>query len=216
MLVKTASLNLDFPVSYLLEGSGPGLLVLHGYSDLAIAACKRLLGSTAVAGRTVFAPNAVFPCPVRVGERFRAGYAWYYRNSDTGEFMVQPEYGAEALLKLMAQLGLAEREWTVLGFSQGGFFAPYLMRAGLRARRLIAVGSGFRVDAFRGLPELSVLALHGDADDIVPMEAARKSFDEISALGYGREFHVMPGVGHRVDDAGRAKIREWLLPEGGA
>ena len=211
--MQRTSLNLEIPISYSLEGEGTPVLLLHGYSDIASAARKRLLGLGPAPGFQVLAPNAPFPCPSWRNEKFREAYAWYFRDSETGEHLMRPEVSARALVKLVGELGLAEKTWIVLGFSQGGFFAPHVVREGLRARALITAGSGFRPEAYQGLPSLRVRSVHGEDDDLVPIEAARASFEKIKALGYGEIFHPMPGVKHGLDDAGRAVVRGWLLEE---
>jgi predicted esterase len=81
---------------------------------------------------------------------------------------------------------------------------------GLRTRAIITAGSGFRAEAYEGLPPLKIFSVHGVDDDLVPIEAARASFEKVREMGYGEEFYPMPGVKHGLDDAGRAVVRGWL------
>jgi predicted esterase len=185
-------------------------LVLHGYSDSSAAARKRLLGADPVAGVTVLSPNGLFPAPAQKDGRFKEAYAWYFYDVSSGRAMISPELAASALLGLIKQIGLDRLAWTVLGFSQGGFFAPFLARAGLRMEAIVGVGAAYRAEAYQGLPPLAVYALHGELDAIVPFADARESFRAIQAMGYGKRFCALPGVAHSLDDAGRALARAIL------
>ncbi len=213
---ETLDLEIRVPVSYCLEKneqSNRALLVLHGFSDNGRAARKRLLGMDSVPGFSVFVPNGIYPSPVKVGDEYKEAYAWYFRDPRTGTQLVAPETAADSLWRLIERLKLSKKLWTILGFSQGGFFAPYLVRHGLNAKTIIAVGSAYRPEAYEGLSPVKVHAIHGEQDEDVPFEVARKSFDGIYDKGYGDSFTALPGVGHRLDDSGRAIIRRLLAEE---
>jgi phospholipase/carboxylesterase len=216
MQTSVSELSVRLPVSYELDAQAEaerGVLVLHGYADHARSARRRLLGRDPLPGFTVLAPNALFPAPVPKLDEFREAYAWYFRDPKSGSIMISPDLAAEALARLLAELGLAGLDWILLGFSQGGFFAPHLVRAGVRARTIISVGAAYRRDAYEGLPPLRVHAIHGTSDEIVTPERARSSFEEIRGLGYGATFHALEGVGHTLDDAGRALVRRLIAEE---
>ena len=208
----TAHLEISVPVQYYWEPSegNRGLLVLHGYSDHSRSVRKRLLGLEPVQGYSVLSPNAVFPAPAKKGDEFKAAYSWYFRDPKTGEQMIPPEFAAKALLKLLHKLGTQHLEWTILGFSQGGFFAPFLVREGLNAKKIIAVGAGYRPEYYQDLPPVDVYALHGDRDEDVPYALAKGSFEGIQKMGYGKEFRTMSGVKHTANEEGRQWIRSIL------
>lgn len=211
-----AHLNVELPVTYSLEaceGSKRGVLLLHGYADHARAARKRLLGLEPLAGFTVFAPNAVFPCPVWQEDRFKEAYSWYFRDFDSGAQMIPPDLSARSLIEFIEKLGLSSLQWTILAFSQGGFFAPFLIRAGLNAKTIVAVGAAYRPEIYEGLSSCQVHGIHGEMDRDVPFERAKSSFEAIKEMGYGAEFHGLPGVGHTLNDSGRAIVRRILTQE---
>lgn len=216
MKLETTQIDLQLPASYLFEEckkSEKGLLVLHGFTDHAKAVRKRLLGTDPVPGFSVLTPNGLFPCPHKSGNAFKEAYAWYFRDPLSGNQMISPEFAAESLLKLISQLGLSHLQWTLLGFSQGGFFAPFLVRAGLPANKIISVGAAYRPEAYEGLKSVEVHALHGEKDVIVPFETAKVSFKVLQEMGYGRHFYSLPNVGHTVDCLGRDQIRTLLAQD---
>jgi predicted esterase len=151
---------------------------------------------------------------VRAGDAYKEAYSWYFRDPKSGLQMISPEFAAAALKDLVGKLGLLEIEWIILGFSQGGFFAPFLKRAGLNVRAIVAVGAGFRREAYEGLAPVRVRALHGAADEVVPLEHARTGFEAIREMGYGVDFKALEGVGHTLNDEGRELVRALIAEEG--
>jgi len=215
---RQTQVTLDVPTTYSLEpceGSAHGLLVLHGFSDHARSTRKRLLGLDPVPGFIVLAPNAVFPSPVRVGDEFKEAYSWYFRDPTSGKQMISPDFAAQALIQLVRDLGLESLTWTTLGFSQGGFFAPYLLRHGLKVGAMIAVGAAYRPEAYEGLPPVRVYGIHGEADREVPLESAESSFRALERDGYGVSFTRFPGLGHTLHAEGRERVRAILESERG-
>ncbi len=210
---QVTQLNLNFPISYFLESaenSKKGLLVLHGFSDRGDAARKRMLGTDTVKGFHVLTPNALFPYPIKANHHYKEAYAWYFRDPNSGLQIIAPELAAECLLKLVEQLQLQSLSWTILGFSQGGFLAPYLVRLGLNANTIISVGASYRRDAYLGLPSIEVHAIHGELDTDVDFTQAKQAFLEIQDLGYGRDFHALSGVAHTLNPEGRELVRKIL------
>jgi predicted esterase len=211
--IKTTHLEVSLSTSYLYDPaqqSERGLLVLHGFSDHATSVKRRLLGSEPVSGFHVFTPNGLFPSPTRREHQFKEGYAWYFRDPVSGNQMISPEFAAQSLNKLIEQVGLGHMEWTLLGFSQGGFFAPFLLEAGLRCKTIIGVGAAYRVQAYERLSNVQVFGIHGEKDTIVPFEQAKESFNSLKEQGLGKNFYSIPDLGHTMNDSGRKIIRDLL------
>lgn len=211
--IQTTQLEVKLSTSYLYEPapqSQQGLLVLHGFSDHAQGVKKRLLGLDPISGFHVFIPNGLFPSPTKRENEFKEGYAWYFRDPVSGKQMIAPEFAAESLLKLINQVGLGHLVWTVIGFSQGGFFAPFLVKAGLDCKKIIGVGAAYRVDAYSGLSDLEVYGVHGEKDTIVPFEYAQSSFGALKAQGLGKKFVAIAELGHTMNESSRKIIRELI------
>ncbi len=192
--------------------------MLHGFMDHAVAAKRRLLGNEPLAGWTVFAPNGLFPAPVHQDDQFIDAYAWYFRDSAWGREMISPELAAKALLTLIGKLNLESVQWTILGFSQGGFFAPHLVEAGLKTTAIVGAGAGYRWPSYEALTlgqtplstPIPVYAIHGEKDSVVDYQAAKKEFAVLQEKGFGKKWISLPGVGHTVDEHGRKEIRRLL------
>ena len=113
---------------------------------------------------------------------------------------------AAALKTTLQTLGLTHRDLALAGFSQGAMTALHL---GLRhpsgcAAVLAfsgAVLAGGGVPA-AGMTSPTVLLVHGEADEVVSVEASRKAERELSQAGYEVEAIYRPDLGHGIDDVG--------------
>jgi phospholipase/carboxylesterase len=144
---------------------------------------------------------------------YHNGFAWFpYRVGDN-----EPEALGRGIAAAEAQLAraiavLSERRPTrgravVMGFSQGGMLSFALA---LRHPELVALSlpmSGFLpeplwpADKPKGKRFPRIAAVHGDADEIVPIEPARRLVAELERLGYPASLREYPGVGHSVTPA---------------
>ena len=208
------AIPLHLTTRYLIEVSPQaktGLLVLHGYSDKATSVRKRLLGTGPVQHVTVLTPNGLFPSPVRHAEGFKEAYSWYFRDPQTHLEMISPEVAVQGLFTLIEKTKLQHLQWIILGFSQCGFLAPHLIRAGLPTRAVIVVGAKARQEIYQEISaEIPIYGIHGEQDTIIPYAEAKASFEALSPRHSSVIFEGLPGVAHTLDDAGRSTVRNWI------
>ena len=124
--------------------------------------------------------------------------------------MISPTLAAQFLVKLVHTIGLSSLQWTILGFSQGGFFAPHLIQQGLKANTIIGVGAAYRLEDYQGLEKVKLFALHGDQDQDVTYQSGKDSFQKMKEAGIGQEFFSLEGVGHTLNEGGRKIVRDIL------
>jgi phospholipase/carboxylesterase len=106
----------------------------------------------------------------------------------------------------LASHGLGDDALALVGFSQGTMMA---LHVGLRRARPPAgiVGYSGMLAGAEHLPgQLSsrppVLLVHGDADEVIPVEAMMQASQSLAALEVPVEWHVRPGLGHGIDPEG--------------
>jgi phospholipase/carboxylesterase len=99
----------------------------------------------------------------------------------------------------------------LVGFSQGTMMA---LHVGLRrAERLAAVvgysgmlvlPNGAGPDAVKGeiRARPPILLVHGDRDDLIPVQALAMSVHSLGALEIPVEWHMSAGIGHGIDEEG--------------
>ncbi len=106
----------------------------------------------------------------------------------------------------LAAHGLGDDALALVGFSQGTMMA---LHVGLRRARPPAgiVGYSGMLAGVEHLPgQISarppVLLIHGDADEVIPVEAMVQARQSLAALEVPVEWHVRPGLGHGIDPEG--------------
>ena len=106
----------------------------------------------------------------------------------------------------LTKYGLDESKLALVGFSQGTMMA---LHTGLRRKRAPAAILGFSgtlvgpehlAEATR--PPAPVLLVHGDRDDIIPIDALFMSSEELAKAEIPCQWHISPGTGHGIDPGG--------------
>ena len=115
---------------------------------------------------------------------------------------------------------LADPALALVGFSQGTMMALHVGLRRAAAPAAIVGYSGLLVtppneaglDAFaadiRSRPP--VLLVHGDQDELIPVQALMHAAQGLAALEVPVEWHVSPGVGHGIDQEGLRQGGEFL------
>jgi phospholipase/carboxylesterase len=115
---------------------------------------------------------------------------------------------------------LTDSALALVGFSQGTMMA---LHVGLRRAASAAAIVGYSgmlvtppneadIDAFaaaiRSRPP--VLLVHGDQDELIPVQALMHAAQGLAALEVAVEWHISPGVGHGIDQEGLRQGGEFL------
>jgi len=190
------------------RGRAPSALVvlLHGYGangddliQLGEEWRHRLPGAVFVA------PNAPQPIPGMPG-----ALQWFALTMrDPGEYW-RGVVAARPLLdrfldRELARYGLTPDRLVLVGFSQGTMMA---LHAGLRRVPGPAAIVGFSglLAGPEHLTEITArpptLLIHGDMDDLIPVEALHIAREPLAHAGLLVEWHVRPGLGHGIDPGG--------------
>jgi phospholipase/carboxylesterase len=193
------------------SGKARSLIVLvHGYgadgADL-IGLADPLAG---VLPDTVFvAPDAPERCSVNP-----MGFQWFPIPwiDGSSEAAMREGFARSAALfdgwltRTMAAEGVGPGETALVGFSQGTMMSLHV--GPRRAERLAGIVgfSGRLADAGEAAgPVLStppVLLVHGDADQVIPVEAIHEAREGLAAQGMAVRWHVCRGLGHGIDPEG--------------
>jgi phospholipase/carboxylesterase len=191
------------------------VVFLHGYGAdggdlLAIGReWSRLLPDAAFV-----APNAPERC-VMSG----AGFQWFgltFRDPDerwNGVRQARPVLDAFLDAELKAQ-GLSDSQLALVGFSQGTMMA---LHTGLRRRAAPGAILGYS-GTLEGADQLAaeatgkppVLLVHGEADEVIPVEALFMATDALAAASIPVQWHLSLGVGHGIDPEGLKHGGEFL------
>jgi phospholipase/carboxylesterase len=110
--------------------------------------------------------------------------------------------------------GLDDRQLALLGFSQGTMMALHVAPRRTNAPAAVVGFSG----ALLGPAELAaeirvrppVLLVHGDADEIVPVQALDAAVAGLAKLEVPVQWLVRPGLPHSIDPVGIAEAAKFL------
>lgn len=193
------------------------VILLHGYGadgndlfGLAQALAPHL-------PNTAFrSPNAPEPCAVNPG-----GYQWFPISWLDGSPEEEMARGAERAAKtLHAYLdeALTEEELTpdrvvIIGFSQGTMMSLNVV---LRRTAPMAALVGFSgrlvdiADTGEITSPLPVLLVHGDQDEMVPVDSIHDARSKLAAAGVDVQWHISQGVGHGIAPDGLSLALEFI------
>lgn len=158
-------------------------------------------------------PDAAFVAP-NAPERFDMapfGYQWFSLKDTRPEVMLAGVQASAPMLDAfldaeLARHGLDESSLALVGFSQGTMMALYV--APRRAKPVAAVlgysGALIGVDLLRDevRSKPPVLLIHGDADEVVPVQSLQAAVVGLQAAGIPVREHVRPGLAHGIDPDG--------------
>jgi len=205
---KLSGPKLSGPMSPPRKGPPEHIIVLlHGYG----ADGNDLIGLAGqwhphFPGALIVSPHAPEPC-----DQAPMGRQWFALDLVSmapDPAGVQRATAAVNLLlaDLWAQTGLAAKQTTLIGFSQGAMLA---LHVGLRQSEPLA-----GIVAFSGLiadPNLleseiasrpPVCLAHGELDPVVPVEGSRAAARVLEKLGVETRLHISPGQGHTITREG--------------
>ncbi len=107
----------------------------------------------------------------------------------------------------------------LVGFSQGTMLALHVgLRRAIQPAAIVGY-SGFLVmpadvgpDAIKGkiTSRPPVLLIHGDQDELIPVQGLFQSAQILAALDIPAEWHISPGIGHNIDQEGLRQGGEFL------
>lgn len=183
------------------------VILLHGYQDSAESLFRRLI-RTGPLPYSVLAPNSPFPAPIRTEDGYREAYSWFFADRSKGMVLLHPDVSIAAMTQLIERRGLKHHRKILVGFSQGGYFAPFAARGLEGVVKIIGVGCGYRPVDYEGVKVDDVDAVHGDKDEIVSYESAFKGYQELRPHLKSGEWMAIPGLKHGIDDRARRIIEE--------
>jgi phospholipase/carboxylesterase len=174
----------------------------------------------------VFLPNAAFVSPhaPRPCGQAPMGREWFpltFRNPTErwdGVHMAAP--GVETFLDAeLARHNLPPSALALVGFSQGTMMSLHVGLRRVVPPAAIVGYSGMLIlegdtDVEGYKPQIRarppILLVHGDSDELIPMQAMMHSAQALAAMEVPAEWHISAGIGHGIDDEGLRQGGDFL------
>jgi phospholipase/carboxylesterase len=119
----------------------------------------------------------------------------------------------------LARRKLPDSALALVGFSQGTMMALHVGLRRAKPPAAIVGYSGLFVLPNNAAPDVvageikskpPVLLVHGDRDELIPVQALFHATQALAALEVPTEWHISPGVGHGIDQEGLRHGGEFL------
>ena len=159
-------------------------------------------------------PHAPFPCDMAP-----VGRQWFSLQERSPEAISSGVRTAAPHLEAfidaeLGQLGLDDSRLALIGFSQGTMLALHVALRRPKPCAQVIGYSGLLIDPDRLEEEIAsrppVLLVHGEADDLIPVQLMPAAEQSLKAAGVPVHAHRRPGLGHGIDETGLALALEAL------
>lgn len=171
-------------------------LFLHGYAENADIFYKRVSKVFTPKHRSLFL-NGSFPIPTIRGDVVLYQYAWYFYNTIENKYYVDFNTPVASIKKLLESLKISEKtKITVIGYSQGGYLAPFLAAAIPAVDKVIAINASIREDKLLGELNFHLDQIHAINDERVDFDLAKERFEKLSKRLPSSNWIEMPNETH--------------------
>ena len=200
MKEKRAKVNAYHLVDFIDEGPVDAekvILLLHGYGERSKTIYKKLK-SELPADQRIICPNGPFPMPKKTDDGFKMSYAWYYFDPITEQFFIDYDLPATLLQNFMISNGFDKLPLTIIGYSQGGYLAPFVGQKLKNTKQVVGINCRFRYDMLGPTLNYKLDAIHGQKDELVDPVKAQESFNVLRNRGIKGEFYMVEEEGHPI------------------
>ncbi len=213
---QTLSLDHNYKAPMNNFGKSPAIIMLHGYgsdeNDL-FSFASELPDNFAII--SLKAPIALQPY----------GNAWYtihFDNvdgnwSDDKQAVESKELVVKCIDEIISSYNVDSDNITLLGFSQGTILSfAVALSCPEKIKNVIGLSGYINEAIFKenysknDFSKLNVYSSHGSADQVIPVEWARKTKPFLQNLGVKCEYSEFP-VGHGVAPQNFYEFKDWLL-----
>lgn len=208
MEFKKIDISVEIPMTYEhinLGENKPVLMFFHGFADSAEALLRRAYPQI-LEKYEILAINGPFPVPQKKADQWRPAFAWYFFDFKKNKAFIPPQQAAEAVQLLVKKLQLETRPKFLIGFSQGGFFIPFLLPYLQDVKHIVAIGAAYRPEDYPETLTCSIDAVHGSEDEVISLQRAQETFEMLKVKNPKGKFVEFKGLGHTMND----ESRSWL------
>lgn len=164
---------------------------------------------------TVFvSPDAPFACDM-VPAGYPDSFQWFSLQDRDPHMVLEGVQRAQPILdsfitEQIEKYDVAPEKTVLCGFSQGTMMSLYTAPR-YPAQLAGVLGYSGALCGEPGENKLPVCLVHGEADDVVPIDAYNHARGKLIGAGFKVSGHSTPGLTHSIDQAGLDAGRDFLL-----
>lgn len=190
-------------------------LLLHGYSEDGTKIFRRL-------GRhlvekfenenkkvAILAPNGLYPMPrafplsqeIKSTQDLLQGFAWYFYHAGSNTFIIDYKVPSQTLGAWLGQINPNNLPVTIVGYSQGGYLAPFVAMDYSHhgnLKKVLGINCSFREDLMKETPNFPMELVQGKQDEIIDTQLAHERFQKLKGRGLQGDYHWVETADHKL------------------
>ncbi len=197
MLLST-QIETQIKVQFHLTGNRESqnlFLVLHGFMEKGSKMLRRMQKALPK-DALILSPNGPFPLPEKTNTGHKVRYAWYFYDNIKNEYLVDYQHSANLLLQLLIDLQFEKKKLTIIGYSQGGYLAPFLAEKCENIQQIIAIACVMKEEFLQSSISCPLTQIHAKDDKMVSYEKALSHFKSIEESHSKNQFITLESAGH--------------------
>lgn len=184
------------------------VLLLHGLGERGKRIFRKLLPYLPEKA-LILAPNGPFPIQRNKEGRLDYGHSWYFYDKFEKKYFINQDLAKYWLRDLLQLENTKKLPVTIIGFSQGGYLAPLAGNEIPETKLIIGLACEFRTALIPEPLPFPLFAIHGEQDEIVTLESAKREIDLLSKIQIPVELHVVQGK-HEINSEMGAIVKRIL------
>lgn len=209
------AISVKMPHGFVSHGSDKSdelVLILHGYMQDSTQVLRSLEAALPESAQGL-ALDGPFPLPQLKGPTPRLVYAWYFFEPGQNRYLTSMSVAIDYVLEFLEELEVEPRRVRrVVGFSQGGYLAPFVALKLPQVKQVVGIGARFRHEELETLPiPFRMDSIHGQRDEVVEWGRVNKSHQRLRQAGIRGDDCLLKEAGHRIEDATVAELKRLLL-----
>ena len=207
--LHSKKLQLSFPVHYQISDNYYNLskeelthqrvyVLLHGMGNDALFMEEKIGKKIREYRKDDITLSLDAPFPIKHPKKNQYGKAWYFYNSETSEYLITQDYPTSLIICLLKELKLDQSNITFIGYSQGGYLAPFVAQELSSCKRIITIAACIRHEYLNKALNFKIDCIHGEYDTIVDYKNAKESHTQSLKKSLGGDFHTIKNEHHRL------------------
>jgi predicted esterase len=201
-MLKSTNITIPTNIQYHLRGdlnSSTVFLGLHGVLEKGSKMLRRL-SEVLPEDALMLTPDGPFPIPIKEENGYKVRYAWYFYDNIKDIYVVDYEYASRLIKELLISLKLENKDLVIIGYSQGGYLAPFVAEKCSQTTYIIGLACVFKENLLSKRLTLPFSQVHSRIDKMVSFQGSHDHFNIISKYNNSGEFISLENEGHFYND----------------